>query len=79
MSKQKYPQNKADGAALPGRRLRTEGYSNATLHAKRDRKRSEAEARQRSYKALTRDEKLALCEDRRGKSAREVARLQIAG
>jgi hypothetical protein len=34
------------------------GYSNAKLHAKRNRKRDEAEARQEKYDALTLNEKL---------------------
>lgn len=76
MSKQKYPQNTTTNAGgTTARRIKTEGYSSAALQAKRDRKRAEAEARQRSYNALTFDEKLEQIEDRRGASARELARV----
>jgi len=76
MSKQKYPQTHGTAALITGGKKKTAGYSNATLHAKRGRKWTEAQSRQRSYNALTRDEKLAQIEDRPGNSAREKARIE---
>ena len=47
------------------------------MHTKRSKaeRREEAEARTHYYSILTDDEKLALCESRRGNSAREVDRI----
>jgi hypothetical protein len=54
---------------------KTEGYSSATLHAKRNSRRQDAEARHRLYDQLTSIEQIALCDSRRGQSKREVARI----
>jgi hypothetical protein len=50
------------------------GYTQMKAHAKRDRKRLEAEARQAKYDKLTRAEKIALATNRGG-SQKELARL----
>jgi hypothetical protein len=71
-------QTHGTAALITGGRKKIAGYSSATLHAKRDSKRREAEARQRSYDALTLDEKLEAIADRPGTSARELARLTLA-
>lgn len=57
------------------KRGKTNGYSSATLHAKRNRKRSEAEARKREHDTLTINEKIEKARSRRGESKREIARL----
>ncbi len=59
---------------IKGRPVKRDGYSFAIQGARRKARRLDAESRQRSYDALTRDEKLARCEERGG-SAREIARL----
>lgn len=59
---------------IPGRKGRDE-YSSATLHAKRNAMRMEAESRQRDYDKLTVDQKVKLAQSRRGKSKREITRL----
>ena len=62
------------------RRVKTEGYRSATLHAKRDRKRQEAEARQRECDSRTLKERMDLCRRRPGRpgdSSREFKRLQV--
>lgn len=56
--------------------VKTEGYSNATLHAKRDRKRAEAIARNNAWARHTVEEKIASLNTRRGESRRQLARLQ---
>lgn len=72
---QKYPQNKAAGNTT-ARPVKTEGYCSDILHAKRDRKRREAQERQREHDALTLDQRLFLCcHERRGSSGREAARI----
>ena len=50
------------------------GYTQMKAHAKRDRKRQEAEARQAKYDKLTRVEKIALATNRGG-SQKELTRL----
>lgn len=57
------------------KRGKTEGYSNAKMHAKRNRKRIEAEQRQDEHDSLTIQEKIAKALKRPGSSKREVARL----
>lgn len=54
---------------------KTEGYSNATLHAKWERKRAEAIARNNAWARHTREEKIASLYARRGESKRQLARL----
>lgn len=72
----KYTQTtKTSTSANPARRRKTEGYNSATLHAKRDSRRIEAEDRQRACEALTLQERLARIDARRGASAREWERL----
>lgn len=61
-----------EGAQKKGKQ---NGYSNAHLHAKRNRKRTEAEGRQRDYDKLTLKEKLERAKSRGG-SVREIARLE---
>ena len=58
-----------------GRPIKKEGYSSDVLHAKRDRKRTEAQARQREHDKLTRAQKLHKADGRRGNSVREWERL----
>ena len=72
MSKQKYPQSQTASVTTDGNKVRKgrESYSNFHLHAKRSRKRQEAEARQASYDALSIEEKM------KGAGAKELAKLQ---
>jgi hypothetical protein len=51
------------------------GYSSGKLQAKRDRKRQEAEARQREWESKSLQERIEICHGRRGASRREVAKL----
>lgn len=55
---------------------KTAGYSNATLHAKRDTKRQAAELRQATWDDLTLDQKIESLRLRRGNSARQLRRLK---
>lgn len=48
------------------------GYHSEKLHAKWDKKRAEAEARQFKYDKLTVDQKLALAKSRRGEVKRKL-------
>lgn len=52
------------------RKGKINGYHSEKLHAKRDKKRREAQARQREYDKLTLQEKL-----KRAKGKREIAKL----
>lgn len=61
--------NKTEGHKVRGK------YSHAKADARRDKRRREAEARQRIYDKLTLEEKLALVKSRGG-SKRELARLE---
>ena len=54
---------------------KSEGYTQLKNHAKQDRKRREAYARQDNYDSLTVTEKIALAV-KRGGSVRELARLR---
>jgi hypothetical protein len=74
MAKQKYPQSvtTASGEAVKKGR---ESYSSVKLHAKRDRKRQEAAARDREYQGLSVKDRIARA-TARGGSVRELARLQ---
>jgi hypothetical protein len=56
-------------------RGKTNGYNSAHLHAKRNRKRSETEARKREHDSLSIKEKIVKAKSRRGESKREIARL----
>ncbi len=51
------------------------GYSSGKLQAKRDRKRQEAEARQREWESKSLQERIELAARRRGVSKREVTKL----
>jgi len=77
MSKQKYPQAtknvNAEGEAKKGK---INGYHSEKLHAKWDKKRSEAKARQRHYEGLTVQARIALAKSRPGESKQELARLE---
>ncbi len=71
-----------DAASTTSKRpIKENGYSSVKLHAKRDRKRHEAEVRQDEYQALSHKEKLARVQNRifagKGESKRELARLAI--
>ncbi len=57
------------------KRGKTNGYTSATLNAKRNRKRQEAEARQREHDSLTVEQKITKALKRQGSSKREVSRL----
>src|SRR5512137_838518 len=52
-----------------------EHYSHEKADARQDKRRQEAEARQRHYSSLSTADKLALAKSRPGESKREVARL----
>jgi hypothetical protein len=57
------------------KRGKSNGYTSATLNAKRNRKQEEAWFRQRDHDALTVEAKIAKALKRRGSSKREVSRL----
>jgi hypothetical protein len=59
-----------------GHRVKENGYNSATLHAKRKRKREEAEVRQEEHDKLTSEQKIAKAVRRPGGSKKEIARLQ---
>lgn len=78
MSKQKYPNTKntsTDGAAV---RKGREHYSHDKADARVDKRRQEADARERVYDGLTIPAKIALAKSRRGESKREIAKLEKA-
>jgi hypothetical protein len=52
-----------------------EHYSHEKANARKDKRRQEAEARQRHYNSLSTADKIALAKSRPGESKREVARL----
>lgn len=56
-------------------KVKTNGYSSATLHRKRDKRSQEADARNRDYKSLSVTERLNRAKSRRGQSKKEIARL----
>jgi hypothetical protein len=77
MSKQKYPQKeKATTTGKPTRTNKRERYNSEKLHAKRNRKRDEAEERQAKYDRLTLTQQLATCIP--GGSKRQRARIEAA-
>lgn len=55
--------------------VKTEGYSNATLHAKWERKRAEAIARNNAWARLSTGEQIMFLKDRRGNCERQLRRL----
>lgn len=56
--------------------VKVAGYSNATLHAKRDSKRIAAGRRSAEWDKLTATEKMASLRIRRGDSVRQLLRLK---
>ena len=75
MSKQKYPQaTTVSTSGVKSERKGRERYSQDKTHAKQDRKRHEAYARQDKYDALSTEKKIAACVP--GGSKRELARLE---
>lgn len=60
-------------------RGKTNSYKSVKLHAKRNRKRREAERRQLKYNSLSVAEKTKLIKSRRGESKRELERLRKKG
>lgn len=60
---------------MKSRPIKENGYSNRTLHAKRDRKRDEAEARNHRWQNLTYAEQLDSLKIRRGNSERQRNRI----
>jgi hypothetical protein len=75
MSKQKYPQTTSvSTSGVKSERKGREHYSQVKTHAKQDRKRHEAYARQDKYDALSTKDKLASCVP--GGSKRQRARLE---
>lgn len=67
-------ENKNNETKVP-KRGKTNGYNSAHLHAKRNRKRQEAQSRKREHDTLTLNEKIEKARSRRGESKREIARL----
>lgn len=54
------------------------GYSSAKLHAKRDRKRAEAEARNAKWEGKTVEAKIKSLAKRRGASKKQLAKLYVS-
>ena len=73
----KYAANEST-TSVAGRKVGRLSYGSLKLHAKRDRKRQEAEARQREHDALSVKDKITLAKSRDGESKREIARLKAA-
>lgn len=68
-------ENKNNETKVP-KRGKTNGYNSAHLHAKRNRKRQEAQSRKREHDTLTLNEKIEKARFfRRGESKREISRL----
>jgi hypothetical protein len=61
----------------PSRHGKQNGYSNATLHAKRDAKRKEAESRQFEYDSLTVNEKVEKAKSQRGNNSKVLKKLSL--
>ena len=59
-----------------GRPIKTNGYSSVKLHAKRQRKREEAEARAEAWGKLTPQRQLNALKKRPGESVKQVARIK---
>ena len=70
--KEKISINVTSGEKKTGK---TNGYKSFVLHAKRDKKRQEAMARDREHNQLSIQQKIELAKSRRGESKREIARL----
>ncbi len=78
MGKQKYPQASTASSA-EGDTKTTGGkrkhYSHAKADARKDKRRQEAEARQRVYDSTPISKLISIAKSRRGKSKRELAKL----
>ncbi len=74
MSKQKYPQHASVSTPTGTTRRGRENYSQIKNHAKQDRKRQEAYARQDKYDRLSLTQQLASCVP--GGSKRQRARIE---
>jgi hypothetical protein len=57
------------------RNIKINGYKSNVLHAKREKRQREADARQAAHDLLTKKQKLAKAKSRRGESKVEIARL----
>lgn len=58
------------------RRIKVGGYSSTKLHARRDKRRHEAEARQGEYDKLTVAQRLLRAKKSPGQSKREIIKLE---
>ena len=79
MGKQKYPQREkvsADGSTTGGESKKRGSYSHAKANARRNKRRQEAEARQREYDSLPISKRIKLAKSRPGDSKKEIARLK---
>ena len=78
MSKQRYPQATVTGTGeLRKRPVKVNGYSNTKSHARRLKRCHQADDRQADYAELSVKERIARAQSRRGKSAKEIARLTV--
>ena len=79
MSKQKYPTTSVvsttTGESKGSSKRKVNGYRSEKLHAKRDKKRREAESRQRHYESLTIKERITLAKSHPGNSKKELSHL----
>jgi len=75
MSKQKYTKTPTSADGTPIKKGR-EQYSSEKLHARRNKRRNEAEKRQAIYDGLSIQARIAVARGRRGDSKREIARLE---
>lgn len=58
-----------------GHRIKVNGYSSNILHAKRNKRRDEAMARQDAHEKFTINQQIKKIKSRRGESKKELARI----
>jgi len=72
------PTSTSKGPKARGASVKVGGYCSTKLHARRDKRREEAELRRCVSEGRTRQEKKALIIARRGNSGRELARMALS-
>ena len=60
-----------------GHKIKINGYSNRIRLAKKEKKRQEAEMRNKTYSLLSREEKIKKAKRAKGNSKRELLRLEV--
>ena len=66
----------SDTDKTESKRGKTKGYKSFKIKAKQDRKRKEAEARNKAWRALTKEQQIQSLQSRRGNSKKQIEKIK---